>query len=181
MNNYIIMVGRGIPVAVDILSESASSEIASLQQQGFIIAYDSCKAESIEHALKTWQQQRDGTYGYEHVITSTTNVLAHDTRVIEVKGVTTATIVAGMNFLRDFMASIRDFTGGNSGTYMAKLDEIKTQALVQLRKQADELGCNALIGVSIDVDEISGGGKSMMMVTATGTAIILDKSVASSR
>ncbi len=84
MNNYIIMVGRGIPVAVDILSESASSEIA-LQQQGFIIAYDSCKAESIEHALKTWQQQRDGTYGYEHVITSTTNVLAHDTRVIEVK------------------------------------------------------------------------------------------------
>ncbi len=52
------------------------------------------------------------------------------------------------------MASIRDFTGGNSGTYMAKLDELKTQALVQLRKQADELGCNALIGVSIDVDEL---------------------------
>ncbi|KHE94416.1 hypothetical protein WH06_22610 [Aeromonas salmonicida subsp. salmonicida] len=109
------------------------------------------------------------------MITSTTNVLAQDTRVIEVKGVTTATIVAGMNFLRDFMASIRDFTGGNSGTYMSKLDDLKTQALVQLRKQADELGCNALIGVSIDVDEISGGGKSMMMVTATGTAIVAEK------
>lgn len=125
--------------------------------------------------MKTWKQQRDGTYGYEHIITSTTNVLAQDTRVIEVKGVTTATIVAGMNFLRDFMASIRDFTGGNSGTYMSKLDDLKTQALVQLRKQADELGCNALIGVSIDVNEISGGGKSMMMVTATGTAIVAEK------
>ncbi|WP_421179888.1 heavy metal-binding domain-containing protein [Aeromonas enteropelogenes] len=50
-----------------------------------------------------------------------------------------------------------------------------TQALVQLRKQADELGCNALIGVSIDVDEVAGGGKSMMMVTATGTAIVVEK------
>jgi uncharacterized protein YbjQ (UPF0145 family) len=176
MNKYIILVGQGIPVAIDLLSDSASSEISSLQQQGFIVAYDACRAENIEHALKTWQKQRDGTYGYEHIITSTTNVLSQNTKIVEVKGVTTATIVAGMNFLRDFMASIRDFTGGNSGTYMSKLDEIKTQALVQLRKQADELDCNALIGISINIDEISGGGKSMMMVTATGTAIIIEQS-----
>jgi uncharacterized protein YbjQ (UPF0145 family) len=174
MNTYIILGSNGIYVAVDILSDSASREIFELQQQGFTIAFDSCKAKSVEHAIKTWKQQRDGTYGYEHVITSTTSVLAHDTQVIEVKGVTTATIVAGMNFLRDFLASIRDLAGGNSGTYMSKLDEIKSQALVQLRRQADELGCNALIGVSIDVDEISGGGKSMMMVTASGTAVIVE-------
>ncbi|MFC0227169.1 YbjQ family protein [Serratia aquatilis] len=177
MNNYIILVSNGIYVAVDILSNSASNEITSLLQQGFTIAYDSCKAESIEQALRTWQKQKEGTYGYEHIITSTTSVLARNIEIVEVKGVITATIVAGMSFLRDLSAVIRDFTGGNSGTYMSKLDDIKSQALVQLRRQADELGCNAVIGVSIDVDEISGGGKSMMMVTASGTAVNMEKLV----
>ena len=83
--------------------------------------------------------------------------------------------MAGTNIFKDLFASVRDIVGGNSATYMSKLDEIKSQVLSQLRKKACELGCNAVIGVSIDVDEISGGGKSMLMVTASGTAVTVVK------
>ena len=65
--------------------------------------------------------------------------------------------------------------GNNAFAGAIKLDEIKSQVLSQLRKKACELGCNAVIGVSIDVDEISGGGKSMLMVTASGTAVTVVK------
>ncbi|MGU5768089.1 YbjQ family protein [Aeromonas allosaccharophila] len=176
MKNYVILAKDGIYVAVDILSDAASHEIISLKEQGFIVAFDSCRAESIEHALKVWQSQREGTFSFEHILTSTTNSLAKNIDVIEGKGVITATIVAGTNIFRDIFASVRDIVGGNSSTYMSKLDDIKSQALVQLKKQADELDCNAIIGVSIDVDEVSGGGKSMLMVTASGTAVIVERS-----
>lgn len=62
MNSYIILGSNGIYVAVDKLSDSASREIFELQQQGFTIAFDSCKANSAEHAIETWKQQKDGTY-----------------------------------------------------------------------------------------------------------------------
>ncbi len=175
MKTYIILAKNGIYIAVDLLSDAAYHEITSLKEQGFIIALDSCRAESIEHALKVWQSQREGTYSFEHILTSTTNLLAKNTDVIEGKGVITATIVAGASIFSDLFAGVRDVVGGNSATYMSKLDDIKLQALGQLRKQADELACNAIIGVSIDVDEISGGGKSMLMVTASGTAVIVEK------
>lgn len=57
--------------------------------------------------------------------------------------------------------------------YINKIDQIKAEALMGLRKQAAEKKCNAIVGVSIDVDEISGSGKSMFMVTAIGTAVVV--------
>ncbi|ELJ8761043.1 YbjQ family protein [Vibrio diabolicus] len=173
MNTYIILVKNGIFVPVDILSESASDEIKSLEEQGFIVAFESCRADNIEHALEVWQQQRDGTFTYDHILTSTTNSIGTQENISHHYGVVTATIVAGTNIFRDIFATVKDITGGTSGTYMSKLDQIKSQALIQLRKQADEMGGNAIIGISIDVDEISGGGKSMMMVTATGTVVVV--------
>ncbi len=95
--------------------------------------------------------------------------------VSEVNGVVTATVVAGINIFSDIFAIARDIVGGNSATYMLKLDEIKNQVLSQLRRKACELGCDAIVGVTIDVDEISGGNKSMLMVTASGTAVTVVK------
>lgn len=177
MNKYVILVkgGGGICVAVDILSDGASHEISSLSEQGFYVVYETCWAKSTEHAVRVWQNQEKGLYSFEEILTSTTNILGKGFDIVEVNGVITATVVAGTNIFKDLFASVRDIVGGNSATYMSKLDEIKSQVLSQLRKKACELGCNAVIGVSIDVDEISGGGKSMLMVTASGTAVIVEK------
>ena len=68
-----------------------------------------------------------------------------------------------------------DFFGGRSATYADQISRIKAQALTDLKYEAIELGANAVISVSIDVDEVSGGGKSMFMITAYGTAVTLDR------
>lgn len=177
MKEYIILAKRGIYIPVDMFDESSSEEIKSLTEQEFVIAFDSCRAESKEHALNVWQSQRNGTYAYDNVRTSTTHFISKSSEVYENMGVVTATIVAGTNIFRDLLAGISDVTGGNSGVYMSKFEQIKSQSLLELRKKADKLDCNAVVGVSIDVSEVTGGGKSMLMVTATGTAVTVIESL----
>lgn len=87
-----------------------------------------------------------------------------------------AHVVAGTDFFSDFFASFSDVFGGRSETYQKQLSSIYTEAIVNLRRSAYEIGANCIIGLSVDLDEISGKGKSMFMVTATGTAVILDRS-----
>lgn len=177
MNKYFILVKGecGTCVAVDILSDGSSNEISSLTEQGFFIVYENCFAESSSHAVRTWRSQENGLYPYDEILTSTTNQLGKGGEVMGVNGVVTATVVAGTNMFSDMFAIVRDIVGGNSATYMSKLDDIKRQVLSQLRKRTCELGCDAIIGVTIDVDEISGGNKSMLMVTASGTAVTILK------
>lgn len=83
-------------------------------------------------------------------------------------------IVAGTNFFSDFLASFSDVFGGRSQTYRSQLTSLYNDAIEQLKVAAWELGANAIVGLHVDLDEISGKGKSMFMVTATGTAVLLD-------
>lgn len=82
-----------------------------------------------------------------------------------------AHIVAGTDFFSDFAASFTDFLGGRSSNYQYQITTIYNEAIKQLQQAAIELGANCIIGLSIDMDEISGKGKSMFMVTAIGTAV----------
>lgn len=82
-------------------------------------------------------------------------------------------VVIGTNFFSDFGASLTDLFGGFSGTYQNKLQEIYSIAIENLKKKAKRVGANAIIGLKIDFDEISGKGKSMFMISALGTAVIL--------
>ena len=85
----------------------------------------------------------------------------------------TTNVVVGTNVFSDFGASITDFFGGTSQTYQNKLQKIYDTAFSNLRQRAIELGANAIVGVKIDFDEISGKGKSMFMVSAVGMAVLI--------
>ena len=76
----------------------------------------------------------------------------------------------GVNFFSDFVASFSDVFGGSSGTYQRKLDGIYREVINGLEKKAMQRNANAIIGLHIDFDEISGKGKQMFMATAIGTA-----------
>jgi uncharacterized protein YbjQ (UPF0145 family) len=80
-------------------------------------------------------------------------------------------IVIGMNFFKDFLSGFRDIFGGKSNTYTKSLEKINQQAIYELKKRAHYLKANYVIGLTIENDEISAQGKSMLMVTAMGTAI----------
>jgi|TARA_B110000091_G_scaffold188459_1_gene210303 uncharacterized protein YbjQ (UPF0145 family) len=54
------------------------------------------------------------------------------------------------------------------------LGKAREIALAELEDWADELGANAVIGVNIDYESF-GKTNGMMMVSATGTAVIIDR------
>ncbi|PMO69447.1 hypothetical protein BCT03_23980 [Vibrio splendidus] len=99
--------------------------------------------------------------------------------VSENLGVITSSIVIGTNIFSDIFADVRDVVGGKAESYTNKIDEIKEQSLEELKLKAMKKGCNAIIGISIDVDEISGKNKSMLMVTTIGTAVKVEDSLQS--
>ena len=74
---------------------------------------------------------------------------------------------------RDFLAGIRDFVGGRSGAYEEVLRQAKDTAIREMEEQAARLGANAVIGVDLDHETVGGSG-SMLMVTATGTAVTIE-------
>lgn len=82
-------------------------------------------------------------------------------------------VVIGTNFFSDFSASFTDLFGGMSNTYQNKLQKIYDNAIFNLKEQASNLDANAIIGLKIDFDEVSGKGKSMFMVSAVGTPVKL--------
>lgn len=86
-----------------------------------------------------------------------------------------AHIVAGTSLFSDFLASFSDVFGGRSGTYQKQLTSLYNEAIERVKYAAYEIGANCVVGLKIDMDEISGKGKSMLMLTAVGTAVIIEK------
>jgi len=86
-------------------------------------------------------------------------------------GAVSAHIVAGTNIFSDIAASWSDVFGGQSKSYKKQLEQINEQAIDELREEASNRGGNALVGLRIDHDQISGQSKEMFMVTATATAV----------
>lgn len=85
-----------------------------------------------------------------------------------------AHVVAGTNLFSDFFASFSDVFGGRSQSYQRQLSSIYKEAIEILKYSAYELGANCILGLKVDLDEISGKGKSMFMITATGTAVVIE-------
>ncbi len=87
-------------------------------------------------------------------------------------GIVTSEVIIGANFMKDFLGGLRDFFGGRSGTYEQVLKDAKESALAELRQNAQSMGADAILGIVLDYETIGSGG-SMLMVTASGTAVKL--------
>ena len=105
------------------------------------------------------------------MIFSTTPTLeGHPIR--EYRGVVTGETIIGTNFLKDFMAGLRDFFGGRSGSYERVLREAKDTAMGEMAERAEKLGANAIVGIDLDYETVGERG-SMLMVTCSGTAVVI--------
>lgn len=88
-------------------------------------------------------------------------------------GVVAGEAVLGANILKDMFASVRDIVGGRSGTYEKELRKARQIALDELSEQARELGANAVVGIDLDY-EVLGEKNGMLMVSASGTAVVIE-------
>ena len=104
------------------------------------------------------------------ILSTTPTLEGHPIR--EYKGVVTGETIIGANFVKDFFAGIRDFVGGRSNSYEKVLREAKDPAMREMSERAQSLGANAVVGIDIDYETVGQSG-TMLMVTVSGTAVIL--------
>ena len=102
----------------------------------------------------------------------TTTPTVEGRTIIEYKGVVFGEVISGVNFIKDFKASLRDIVGGRSGSYEQELINARNQALKELEERARQLNADAVVGIDIDY-EVLGQSGSMLMVSASGTAVRL--------
>lgn len=105
-------------------------------------------------------------------ILTTTTTSVEGRPVQDYLGIVTGEAILGANIFKDLFAGIRDIVGGRSGAYEEELRKARAIALDELGAAAQQLGANAVIGVDIDYETVGQGG-SMLMVTASGTAVRL--------
>lgn len=105
-----------------------------------------------------------------NILITTTNSI-ENAEIEKYFGIVSTNIVVGTNLFADFGASLTDIFGGNSEIYKGKLEKIYKMAIEEIQSKANLLGANAILGLKIDFDEISGKGKSMFMVSAIGTGV----------
>lgn len=103
------------------------------------------------------------------MITTTTNHIEGKT-IVAYKGIVTGETIVGANIFRDILASVRDIVGGRSGAYENALRDAREMAIQEMVDSARSKGANAVVGVDLDYEVIGQNG-SMLMVSASGTAV----------
>jgi uncharacterized protein YbjQ (UPF0145 family) len=103
---------------------------------------------------------------------TTTTALIEGQPVQRYLGIITGEVIVGANIFRDIFASITDIVGGRSGKYEDVLARARKEAIAEMEAEAAKLGGNAVVGVDLDY-EVLGSNGSMLMVSCSGTAVIV--------
>jgi uncharacterized protein YbjQ (UPF0145 family) len=113
-----------------------------------------------------WWRSEDG------MLVSTTDSI-EGRKIAQYLGLVSGDAVMGTNMFRDMFAGLRDIVGGRSGAYEKELKRAKALAVEEMVEEAKELGADAIVGVDLDYEHLGGENRSMLMVSANGTAVKL--------
>ena len=102
------------------------------------------------------------------ILTTTNTVEGY--KISDYRGIVVGEAIMGANVVRDFFAGVTDIIGGRSGAYESKLQDARDTAMQELEQRAAQMGANAVVGVDLDYEVV---GDSMLMVSVSGTAVVL--------
>ncbi len=104
------------------------------------------------------------------IITTTHSI--EGKKIVKYLGIANGEVISGADFVKDVMASFRDFFGGRSGAYESELSKAREAALQEMAERAKRMGANAVVGVDLDYETLRQG---MLMVMASGTAVLVEE------
>ena len=108
-----------------------------------------------------------------HAITLTTET-APNLKITKRIEIVTAECAFGMNIFKDLFAGVRDIVGGRSEAVQKTMRDSRKTVLYELKKEAYEVGANAVIAVDLDYTQLGAGGNMMVLVSASGTAVVIE-------
>ena len=106
------------------------------------------------------------------LVTTTNNIEGQTVKTYY--GLVSGEAIMGANIFKDIFASIRDIVGGRSQAYEEELRKAKAMAIEEMCREARAHGANAVIAVDLDFETISMGNSNMLMVAASGTAVLTE-------
>ena len=104
------------------------------------------------------------------IVTATNSIEGSPIR--EYRGIAFGEVITGINVFKDIGAGLRNFFGGRSAGYEEELQNARNEALDEMCHRAERMGANAVVGVDIDY-EVLGTDNGMLMVSASGTAVVI--------
>jgi len=102
---------------------------------------------------------------------------AHTLQGIEVTkylGFVSTECAYGMNMFKDMFANVRNLVGGRSAAVEDTMRDSRETVLLELKREAYAKGANAVIAVDLDYTQLGAGGNMMVLVTASGTAVVIE-------
>lgn len=154
--------------------EAARREAAIKQQQEALRQQEQQAAKQQQEALRQQEQQaaQQQEMARKTLLLTTTHAVP-GREITGVLDVVSAECAYGMSIFKDVFAGLTDVIGGRSGSTQGVLRDARRTVMNELRTEAFNIGADAVVGVDLDYSEFSGGGKSMLFVVATGTAVKL--------
>ncbi|MEW6377570.1 MAG: YbjQ family protein [Thermodesulfobacteriota bacterium] len=102
----------------------------------------------------------------------TTTHAVEGKKITQYLGLVSGSSIIGTSFVRDIFAKVADFAGGRVSTYESELKKARSSAINEMRGEAAKLGANAIVGIDLDFEALGEKG-SILMVSATGTAVVI--------
>jgi len=102
----------------------------------------------------------------------TTTPIVEGKKITQYLGLVSGSSIIGTNFVKDIFARVADFTGGRVSSYESELKKARSSAISEMKREATRLGANAIVGIDLDFEALGEKG-SILMVSATGTAVIV--------
>lgn len=95
-------------------------------------------------------------------------------KIKEYKGIVIVRNVRAINIVRDFFTSFRDIFGGRSRSFQEVMRAMQDDVIAEAKEEARKLGANAIVAFMLDYDNVGSKGKSLLMASAKGTAVVIE-------
>ncbi len=92
-------------------------------------------------------------------------------RITQVFGLVRGNTIRARHIGRDIMAGLKNIVGGEIFEYTKLMAEAREQAIDRMKKEAQQLGANAVVEVRFTTSVIMGGAAELL---AFGTAVTVE-------
>ena len=135
------------------------------------------EVEQLDQANKDWEniqvQLSIDNEELGSVLLTTAHTL-QDVTVTKYLGVVSAECAYGMNMFKDMFANVRNLVGGRSAAVEDTMRDSRETVMQELKREAHAKGANAVIAVDLDYTQLGAGGNMMVLVSASGTAVVIE-------